>query len=117
MSIDNALASVAVKDLDKAVSWYAQLLGSAGNRPMPEVAEWTFPRGGALQVYLLPERAGKGSFTLAVSDIEEQVRKLTDMQVDVGHKSSNERVKTVMVTDPDGNHIAFAEAIDPSLAR
>jgi len=22
-----------------------------------------------------------------------------------------------MITDPDGNHIAFAEAIDPSMAR
>jgi hypothetical protein len=27
----------------------------------------------------------------------------------------NDRVKTVMVKDPDGNSIAFAEAIDPSL--
>ena len=25
-------------------------------------------------------------------------------------------MKTLMITDPDGNHIAFAEAIDPSMA-
>ena len=37
---------------------------------MPEVAEWKFARGGWLQVYQLPERAGSGSCTLAVSDIE-----------------------------------------------
>ena len=50
MPIDNVLASVAVKDLDAAVAWYAELLGSPGNRPMPEVAEGMFPRGGGLQV-------------------------------------------------------------------
>jgi hypothetical protein len=27
------------------------------------------------------------------------------------------QVKTVMITDPDGNHIAFAEAFDTGVAR
>jgi hypothetical protein len=48
MSIDNALASVAVKDIDKAAAWYAEFLGSSGSRPMPEVVEWMFSRGGGL---------------------------------------------------------------------
>jgi hypothetical protein len=26
-------------------------------------------------------------------------------------------VKTLMITDLDGNHIAFAEALDPSMAH
>lgn len=117
MSIDNALASVAVKDLDTASAWYATLLGSEGKRPMPEVAEWTFPRGGGLQVYKGPERAGNCSFTLAVSDIEEQVRQLQSMNVDVSKRTSSDRVKTVMVRDPDGNSIAIAQALDPSLVK
>ena len=117
MPIDNVLASVAVKDLDKAAAWYAELLGAPGNRPMPEVAEWIFPRGGALQVYASSQRAGQGSCTFAVSDIEEQVRRLVAMQVDVSQRSSSARVKTVMVVDPDGNHIAFAQTSDPTLAR
>lgn len=117
MSIDNALASVAVKDLDRAAAWYSTLLGIEGKRPMPEVAEWTFPRGGGLQVYQGPERAGHCSFTLVVSNIDEQVRKLETMNVDTSKRSSSARVKTVMVSDPDGNRIAFAQAADPSLAR
>lgn len=117
MSIDNVLASVAVKDLKTASAWYAKLFGSAGSMPMPEVAEWRFPRGGCLQVYQLAERAGRGSFTLAVSDIEAEKRKLDAMGVDTSQRSSNSRVKTLMVTDPDGNHIALAEADDPTLAR
>lgn len=52
MSIDNAIASVAVKELRSAVPWYEALLGRApDSTPMPEVAEWKFPRGGWLQVY------------------------------------------------------------------
>jgi predicted enzyme related to lactoylglutathione lyase len=117
MSIDNVLASVAVKNVGQASEWYAALLGHAAQRPMPEVAEWTFPRGGCLQVYQLPERAGQGSFTVAVSDIDEQEKLLGTIGVQVLQRSSNSRVKTLMIVDPDGNHIAFAEAIDPTLAR
>ena len=117
MSIDNALASVAVKDLDTAAAWYARLLGTAGTRPMPEVAEWSFPRGGGLQVYQGPERAGNCSFTLAVSDLEEQVKTLSSMNVDVSKRTATDRVKTVMVQDPDGNSIAVAQALDPALVR
>lgn len=116
MPISNALASVAVKDLDSATAWYAQLLEAPGHRPMPEVHEWMFPHRGGLQVYKGPERAGHCSFTLVVSDIEGHVRKLSAMNVAIGARSSSERVKTVMIQDPDGNSIALAEAFDPSLA-
>jgi len=47
MSITNALASVAVNDLNSAVQWYEQVLGKPpDSRPMAEVAEWKFERGG-----------------------------------------------------------------------
>lgn len=117
MTIDNALASVAVKDIDKSAAWYAELLGCKGHRPMPEVEEWMFPRGGGLQVYQGAERAGNCSFTLAVSDIEAIARKLAAMGVPPGARTSSERVRTLMVQDPDGNSIAIAEALDPALAR
>jgi predicted enzyme related to lactoylglutathione lyase len=118
MSIDNALASVAVKDLKAAVAWYEQLLGRpADSTPMPEVAEWKFERGGWLQVYQLPERAGAGSFTLAVSDIEEVVAHAQKLGIDTSNRSSGAMVKTLMIVDPDDNHIAFAEALDQGLAR
>ena len=117
MPFDNVLASVAVKDLKTAAAWYARLLGSPGSSPMPEVAEWRFPRGGCLQVYQLPERAGHGSCTIVTDDIEDAVPRLDAMGVDTRQRSSGERVRTVMVADPDGNHLAFAQALDPTLAR
>jgi hypothetical protein len=73
VAIENALASVAVKDLDSAVKWYERILYRPPSRPMAEVAEWSFEGGGSLQVYQLPKRAGSGSFTLIVTDIAEQI--------------------------------------------
>ena len=117
MTINNALASLAVRDIASARDWYQKLLGQVGSMPMPEVVEWTFPGGGGLQVYALAQRAGHGSCTLAVKDIEAIVCTLEALGIDTSQRTSSNRVKTVMVTDPDGNHIAFAQAIDPSLAR
>lgn len=118
MAIDNVLASVAVKDLKAAVPWYERLLGRpADSTPMPELAEWRFGRGGWLQVYQLPERAGQGSFTLAVTKLDDEIEELRRLGIDTSQRTSGPRVKTVMITDPDGNHIALAEAFDTSMAR
>jgi predicted enzyme related to lactoylglutathione lyase len=118
MTIENALASVAVKDLRAAVAWYERLFGRPpDSRPMPEVAEWRFPRGGWLQVYALPARAGNGSCTLAVSDIDDVTARVRGLGVDTSQRPANDKVKTLMITDPDGNHIAFAQALDDTLAR
>lgn len=117
MPIENVLASLAVKDITQAARWYGKLFGREGEAPMDELREWSFPRGGWLQVYQLPERAGNGSCTLAVSDLDEQLGKLESMGVDTSERQENARVKTVMITDPDGNHIAFAQAMGPGLAR
>jgi predicted enzyme related to lactoylglutathione lyase len=118
MTIDNALASVAVKDLKTAAAWYEKLFRRpADSTPMPEVAEWKFERGGVLQVYQLSERAGGGSCTLAVRDIEKVVAHLQSLGIDTSQRTSGAKVKTVMIVDPDGNHLAFAEAIDQGMAR
>ena len=117
MTILNALASLAVRDLDTSSVWYEQLLGS-GSRAMPEVIEWQLRAGGGLQVYQAPERAGRGSCTIIVSDIDDVAETLRTSglapQAEVAH---HERVDTVMVKDPDGNSIAFAAPKDAAPAR
>jgi predicted enzyme related to lactoylglutathione lyase len=118
MTIENVLASVAVKDLDAAVAWYERLLDRpADSRPMPEVAEWKFARGGWLQVYRLPDRAGGGSMTLATDDIDAVVARVKSLGIDTTNRTSGEKVKTLMISDPVGIHIAFAQAIDKTMAR
>lgn len=116
MSITNALASVAVKDLASAAQWYERLFGRApDSRKESGVAEWKFERGGWLQVYENAERAGYGSFTLAVSSLEEQIADLKACGLDAGRQIIGEKVRVVMIKDQDGNSIAFAEAIAPSV--
>jgi predicted enzyme related to lactoylglutathione lyase len=118
MSIQNAIASLAVKDLKQAAAWYEALLRRPPDSgPMPEVVEWKFERGGWLQVYQQPERAGHGSCTLAVDDVESVTRILDGLGIDTNQRTSGEKVKTVMITDPDGNHLAFAQVMDPTMAR
>ena len=115
MSIKNALASVPVRDLGAAVQWYERLIDRpSDSRQKSEVVEWKFERGGRLQVYQNAERAGSGSFSLVVSSLDEQVSTLKKCGLDAGQQMISDKAKVVMVKDPDGNSIAFAEAIDPT---
>jgi len=116
MPITNALASLAVRDLTTSSEWYRQLLG-LGRQPMPEVLEWQLERGGGLQVYELPERAGQGSCTLIVSDIDEIAERLRATGYADAEPARSDRVDTIMIKDPDGNSIAFAAPKDPTLAH
>jgi len=84
---------------------------------MPEVAEWRFVRGGWLQVYQRPERAGHGSVTLSVTGIDEIAAHVASLGIDTDERPSGAKVKTLMIVDPDGNHIAFAETADPTMAH
>ena len=118
MPICNAIASVAVNDVKSVSQWYERLFGRpADSKPMPEVIEWKLERGGWLQVYQLPERAGRGSVTLAVSSLTQQIGELKKLGIDAGEPMRSPKVNVVMIKDPDGNSIAFAEALDPSMAR
>lgn len=117
MTISNALASVAVKDIKVAVQWYAKVVGRpADSTPMLELAEWKFPGGGWLQVYALPERAGSCSCTLAVASVDVEADRLEKLGVATGARMG-EQVKVFMVKDPDGNSIAFAQAADDTTMR
>ncbi|HET9728314.1 MAG TPA: VOC family protein [Acidimicrobiia bacterium] len=108
MTITNAFASLAVRDLAAASPWYERLLGP-GTRTLPMVIEWRLADGGGLQVYAGPERAGAGSCTFIVNDIDETAERLRTSGViadpQVAH---HDEVDTIMIKDPDGNSIAFA---------
>jgi hypothetical protein len=85
---------------------------------MAEVVEWQLKRGGGLQVYKAPERAGHGSCTLIVNDIDEIAQHLrsSGLAPDAS-PARNDRVDTIMVHDPDGNSLAFSMPKDRTLAR
>ena len=77
MAIKNALAGIAVRELDDAVAWYSRLIGRApDSHPMPEVHEYRFPGGGWAQIFADADRAGKSSLTLTVDSIDDLIAAL-----------------------------------------
>lgn len=70
-----------------------------------------------LQVYRLPERAGGCSCTFAVNDLDETVSHLKNLGLETGEVVESEKVRVIMVKNPAGNSPAFAQALDPSMAR
>ena len=118
MSIENALAGIAVKDLGAAVRWYEKVFDrSADSQPMPEVAEWRFAKGGWIQVFQDAERAGSSSVTLAVDDLDETVSALNAKGIETTNRRDTKSVKTAMINDLDGNRIVLAEALVGSMAQ
>jgi catechol 2,3-dioxygenase-like lactoylglutathione lyase family enzyme len=117
MTVTNALASLAVRDLAASSRWYEKLLGP-GRPPMSGVMEWQWERGGGLQIYELPERAGHGSCTLIVDDIDEMAQHLRSTELAADPQTArNDQVDTIMIKDPDGNSIAFSMPKDATLAH
>ncbi len=117
MIVRNALASVATGDLDASLRWYRRFLGEPSHHPMDELYEWELPGGGALQLYLGPERAGGTSCTLIVDDLAATCDELARNGVAVVDPQIGELVDTAMIRDPDGNSIAFAQPKTDQLAR
>jgi predicted enzyme related to lactoylglutathione lyase len=118
MSIHNALAGVAVSNLQVSILWYEKLLGRpADSRPMPEVAEWHFARGGWLQVFHDAGRAGSSTVTLAVSDIRGELEQMGQEGITAGRKTTSGKVNTATIEDPDGNQIVIAEATVADMIR
>ncbi|MEO6104672.1 MAG: VOC family protein [Pseudoxanthomonas sp.] len=115
MSIVNVLAGVAVRDIDAAVVWYEQILGPA-KRPMEEVAEWTMPNGGCLQVFEDGNLAGFSSVTLVVDDLDLEIAGLESKGIQIGETSRSRLVDVAIVQDKDGNQVVFAHAKSDRLA-
>ena len=109
MSIVNALAGIAVKDIDAAVLWYEQILGPA-SRPMEEVAEWQLPNGGCVQVFEDGNRAGLSSVTLMVEDLDREIAGLESKGIHIDETSRSDLVDVAIVQDQDGNQVVFAHS-------
>lgn len=79
---------------------------------MPEVLEWRFERGGEIQVYQLAERAGRGSATFVVTDIDDERRKLTELSANAPEVIESPQFRVIMIKDPDGNSLAFSQPME-----
>ena len=52
-----------------------------------------------------------------MDDLEAMAARLHKLGVDTGEMMKSEKTRVIMINDPDGNSLAFAQPVDPSLAR
>jgi hypothetical protein len=94
MSILNAVASVAVNDMNAALQWYEKVLGRHPIRGRCQKS----PSGNSNEAdgyrsQAPCARAGSGSVTLAVSSIDDQLAQLNTLGIDTGEGASSDKVR------------------------
>lgn len=110
MTITNALAGIAVDDINTAIDFYEILFGRRPDaRPMNEVAEWKLPGGSWVQVFTDADRAGASSLTLVVDDLAEDLGRLGLHGLKPVAKAMGDFFKTAKFRDPDGNQIILSQ--------
>jgi predicted enzyme related to lactoylglutathione lyase len=118
MAVENALAGVAVGDLEAAKRWYAQVVGRPADL-MPtesnELAEWHFELGGALQLFVDKGRAGHSSATLVVPKLDAEIESVRAAGIHVGRMTDTPFVRTAILSDPDGNRVVLAQSLASTL--
>ena len=110
MTITNALAGIAVDDINDALEYYAVLFGrQADARPMNDVAEWKLPGGGWVHVATDADRAGASTLTLVVDDLAEELGRLSLHGLTPVSKAMGDFFKTAKFRDGDGNQIILSQ--------
>lgn len=110
MTITNALAGIAVEDINDAIDFYERLFGRPPDaRPMNDVAEWKLPGGGWVHVATDADRAGASTLTLIVDDLAEELGRLGLHGVTPVAKSMGDFFKTARFRDQDGNTITLSQ--------
>lgn len=110
MTITNALAGIAVDDINEAMEFYALLFGRpADARPMNDVAEWKLPGGGWVQVSTDADRAGASVLTLIVDDLATELSRLDLHGLKPVAKAMGDFFKTAKFRDGDGNQIVLSQ--------
>jgi predicted enzyme related to lactoylglutathione lyase len=112
-NVRNVVAVVPVKDHQKAVGWYAKLLGREADLvPADEVAEWQLADSAWIQVSADPERAGHTTVIIGVIDIDVQRSSCEKAGVPPGEVIEYPAtIKMVEIADLDGNKVVFVQDI------
>ncbi len=106
-------AGLAVSDFAAACDWYGRLFGSPP-AVLPRDGEAVWHPVASASVYITrdPGRAGHGLLTVAVKDLDGQRVDLARRGIVFGENAELNGMRTLLVTDPEGNMIKFFE--DPA---
>ena len=76
---------------------------------MKGLVEWQFEAGGWLQVNENRQLAGRSSVTFVETDLDDRIKQLKKAGIEPKSVSRGEQVSVVIVADPDGNQVVFAQ--------
>lgn len=108
--IDLTLAQATVTSLEAAEAWYGAVFGRPPDRrPMDSLIEWRFGYSHGLQVFHDPERAGRSTFLVGVTDLDAVAARLDDEGIDHKGVQPGGGGRIMQIADPDGNRVVFAD--------
>src|SRR3954447_23431160 len=95
---------IPVSDFEAAERWYERLLGRPPDmRPHDHEACWKLTDEAWIYVVRDAERAGHALITIIVDELPDAA----------GERGEEGGLQTLVVTDPDGNTVKFAQAPQP----
>jgi catechol 2,3-dioxygenase-like lactoylglutathione lyase family enzyme len=119
MAFTAVFAGIHVADLDAARAWYERFAGRPPDLiPNDDEVAWRFTDSGWIYVVRDAERAGTAAVTLLVDDLGERLAGLAERDIESGELETYANgVRHVVITDPEGNTIAFGEVPPQGPAR
>jgi catechol 2,3-dioxygenase-like lactoylglutathione lyase family enzyme len=111
--ITHLFAGLAVSDFTVACDWYERLFDSPPD-VLPTEGEAIWHPAGSASIYITADRAraGHGVLTLAVKNLDDQRAGLARRGLPVDEGAEANGIRTLILTDPDGNSIKLFE--DPA---
>lgn len=107
MPLTAIYANVACRDLESSARWYGTLFGRDPDAaPMDGLVEWHHGEAAGFQLHRNPEKAGRGTLTLIVSDIASERERVAALGP--GEVEAADYVSIVRMQDPDGNLVVLA---------
>ncbi|MEQ1955202.1 VOC family protein [Mesorhizobium sp. CN2-181] len=109
MSINAIFANLSCYNLETSSEWYRTLFDREPDvRPMKGLCEWHLGETAGFQLFENPDKAGRGTLTLIVSDLQQERKRLAHAGIDVGDIEEADYTVITRLSDPDGNLIVLA---------
>jgi len=110
VNITHSFAGLAVSDFTVACDWYERLFESPPDvLPTEEEAIWRPAASASIYITVDRARAGRGLLTLAVKNLDDQRVSLARRGLPVDEATEANGMRTLILTDPDGNSIKLFE--------
>jgi catechol 2,3-dioxygenase-like lactoylglutathione lyase family enzyme len=105
VAVTHVFAGIPVADFEAARAWYEALLQRPPDMvPHETEVAWQLTDSGWVYVVQDRERAGRALVTVLVDDLDA-------LDVDGERETVPGKYRNVVVTDPDGNRIQFAQPL------